>query len=317
MNRTIFNKIRPKRFDEFVGLNKEKIFLKSSILDGNLSNSYIFYGPKGSGKTTLSMMFAKAINCESFSTKQRICDECLQNDDIDIIFKDAASNRGINEITNILSACKYPPIKHKYKILVLDEAHMLTNDASNKMLEIVERPPMYLLFIFVTTRPDKIISTIRSRSQAIRFFYHDDEIKSVLTNYCSAQRIVLTDSEREYLLFHANRDIRQMLLILEKMLLYKERRVDANVYLNYETIVNFNYLVQNRSFQQWYKFFSANRIVFIEFMKRFVSWLIVNNHDAIAQPIMQHILFAQVNTIYFNDKIYVYYCLKKILKNII
>jgi len=147
----------------------------NEIESGNISHAYLFAGHRGTGKTTLARLFAKAINCQNRKGAEPCnkCPSCLeinQGRAIDLIEIDAASNRGIDEIRSIREGIRFAPTFLKYKVLILDEAHQLSKDAANALLKILEEPPSYAVFILATTEAHKMIPTIASRCQ--RFDFH-------------------------------------------------------------------------------------------------------------------------------------------------
>jgi len=167
-------KYRPATFDDLIGQEAVSQTL-SLALDGNrLSHAYLFSGLRGSGKTSTARIFAKALLCEQGETS-RPCGECSHckmasdNSHMDIIEMDAASNRGIDDIKDLIEHTKYKPSSARYKIFIIDEVHMLTNQAFNALLKTLEEPPDFVKFILATTDPLKLPATILSRTQHFRF----------------------------------------------------------------------------------------------------------------------------------------------------
>jgi len=167
-------KYRPATFDDLIGQEAVSQTL-SLALDGNrLSHAYLFSGLRGSGKTSTARIFAKALLCEQGSTSHPCgtCTHCTmaaQNSHMDIIEMDAASNRGIDDIKDLIEHTKYKPSSARYKIFIIDEVHMLTNQAFNALLKTLEEPPDFVKFILATTDPLKLPATILSRTQHFRF----------------------------------------------------------------------------------------------------------------------------------------------------
>jgi len=173
---------RPQTFDEVVSQEFVTTTLKNAIKNRKIAHSYLFSGPRGVGKTTIARIFAKAINCKN-SKNGEPCNKCSDCDEItrgvhpDVFELDAASNRGIDDVRSIQDAAKYFPIKASYKFFIVDEVHMLTIQAFNALLKILEEPPSYLIFILATTNPEKIPPTISSRCQ--RFALHRLKIAEI------------------------------------------------------------------------------------------------------------------------------------------
>ncbi len=169
-------KYRSQTFDEVVGQDPIAQTLKNAIKTSRVAHAYLFTGTRGIGKTTMARILAKSLNCLSTDTPTTEpcckCDACIAinlGDDIDVIEIDGASNRGIDSIRELIQNAIYRPARSRFKIYIIDEVHMLTTDAFNAMLKILEEPPSHVKFIFATTEPNKVLATIQSRCQRFDF----------------------------------------------------------------------------------------------------------------------------------------------------
>jgi DNA polymerase-3 subunit gamma/tau len=167
-------KYRPKNFDEVVGQEHVVSALKNAILKNRLHHAYLFSGPRGVGKTSLARIFAKSLNCIQGPTinpcqKCTSCTEINKGTSLDVIEIDGASNRGIDEIRTLRESVKLIPAYSRYKIYIIDEVHMLTQEAFNALLKTLEEPPQHVKFIFATTHLQKVLPTILSRCQKFQF----------------------------------------------------------------------------------------------------------------------------------------------------
>lgn len=174
MSLALARKYRPSTFDDLIGQETVSQTLSLALDGDRLSHAYLFSGLRGSGKTSTARIFAKALLCEKGATSHPcgVCGHCeMANDNahMDIIEMDAASNRGIDDIKDLIEHSKYKPSSGRYKIFIIDEVHMLTNQAFNALLKTLEEPPSFVKFILATTDPLKLPATILSRTQHFRF----------------------------------------------------------------------------------------------------------------------------------------------------
>lgn len=197
-------KFRPQKFSDVVSQEFVTKTLINAIRSKKIAHSYLFSGPRGVGKTTIARIFAKAINCRN-SKEGEPCNECENCKEItkgvhpDVFELDAASNRGIDDVRSIQDAAKYFPIKADYKFYIVDEVHMLTIQAFNALLKILEEPPDYLIFILATTNPERIPPTIVSRCQ--RFGLHRLKISEIMEQleYVAKEQNIKIDKESLFL----------------------------------------------------------------------------------------------------------------------
>lgn len=176
-----YRKYRPQFFFQVLDQEQIKRTLQNALSLKRISHAYLFAGPHGTGKTTAARLLAKGINCLKFEkgescNKCENCQEIIQGKAIDLIEIDGASNRGINEIKNLKENIKTVPFKLKFKVFIIDEVHMLTSEAFNALLKILEEPPLHVIFIFATTSAWKIPLTIISRCQRFDFKKIDSDL---------------------------------------------------------------------------------------------------------------------------------------------
>jgi DNA polymerase III subunit gamma/tau len=180
----LYRKYRPKNFDQVAGQPQVVKILKNALKLNRIAHAYLFSGPRGTGKTSVARILARAINCEKSDPCNScdICNEFLSGQTLDLVEIDAASNRGIDEIRAIRDASILLPVRAKRKVYIIDEVHMLTKEAFNALLKTLEEPPEHVVFILATTEPEKVPETISSRTQHFRFRRLPDEIvaKSIL-----------------------------------------------------------------------------------------------------------------------------------------
>jgi len=170
----LYRKYRPKNFEDFIDQENVKKILVNSIKNNKISHAYLFAGPRGIGKTSMAKIFAKAVNCLDFEKNGDVCDECencieCNENSIDIIEIDAASNNGVDQIRDLKNKISIVPNNLKYKVYIIDEVHMLTNSAFNALLKTLEEPPAYIIFILATTEFYEVPETIVSRCQCFNF----------------------------------------------------------------------------------------------------------------------------------------------------
>ena len=165
---------RPQRFEEMVGQELVVRTLRNALTSGNLGHAYLFSGLRGVGKTTAARLLAKAVNCERGPTAEP-CGECVpcreiaEGSSLDVVELDGASNRGIDDVRELRELLRYRPTRDRYRVIIVDEVHMLTREAFNALLKSLEEPPPHILFVFATTERHKVPATILSRCQQLEF----------------------------------------------------------------------------------------------------------------------------------------------------
>ncbi|CUT05341.1 DNA polymerase III subunit gamma/tau, partial [Candidatus Kryptonium thompsonii] len=216
-------KWRPSKFSEVVGQEHVTATLLNSLKLGRVAHAYIFAGPRGIGKTTVARILAKAINCLNPQDYEpcnecEMCVEISNGRSIDVLEIDGASNRGIDEVRDLRESVRYTPTKAKYKVYIIDEVHMLTKEAFNALLKTLEEPPPHILFIFATTEPHRVPSTILSRCQ--RFDFRRIEIQKIIERLkliAQQDKIQIDDDSLFTIAKKANGSLRDALSIFDQV----------------------------------------------------------------------------------------------------
>ncbi|GAA8666017.1 DNA polymerase III subunit gamma/tau [Helicobacter pylori] len=224
-------KYRPKHFSELVGQESVAKTLSLALDNQRLANAYLFSGLRGSGKTSSSRIFARALMCET-GPKAVPCDTCIQcqsalnNHHIDIIEMDGASNRGIDDVRNLIEQTRYKPSFGRYKIFIIDEVHMFTTEAFNALLKTLEEPPSHVKFLLATTDALKLPATILSRTQHFRFKkIPENSVISHLKTILEKEQVSYETSALEKLAHSGQGSLRDTITLLEQAINYCDNAI--------------------------------------------------------------------------------------------
>ena len=209
-------KYRPKNFSEVIGQETPVSILESFIKNNSIPHALIFCGGRGIGKTSMARIFAKAINSEEIDNSPQIGDDIDDGKSLDVIEIDAASNNGVDQIRDVIDISQYSSLKCKYKVFIIDEAHMLSKAAFNALLKTLEEPSDNTIFILATTEVEKIPITISSRCQLINFKnLNSSKIEDLIKKVCDLENIKIDEDSSKLLANEANGSARDSLSILE------------------------------------------------------------------------------------------------------
>ena len=220
----IARKYRPKNFKEIIGQEQVTVTLRNSIKKQKVSHAYLFSGPRGCGKTTTARVLAKAINCQKYPSpepclKCASCEAVENASSIDMIEIDAASNRGIDQIRELIENAAFAPAHARFKVYRIDEAHQITPEAFNAFLKTLEEPPPYAVFILATTAPEKLPVTILSRCQHFKFRLVDaGRIKDTLRDICASEKVRIEEFALDMIASESGGSVRDAESVLEQVI---------------------------------------------------------------------------------------------------
>ena len=230
--KALYRTYRPSTFDEVAGQEHIVKTLKNALATGKLAHAYLFAGPRGTGKTTMAKLLAKALNCDEGIGHQ--CNECknckaiIDGTHPDVLELDAASNNGVDEIRDLIDKVKYGTILGRYKVYIIDEVHMLSTGAFNALLKTLEEPPEHVIFILATTEPHKILPTILSRCQRYDFTkLSEKDIKERLKKVLENEGVTYNEQAIDIIISLADGGMRDALSILDQVLAYSGNKLDV------------------------------------------------------------------------------------------
>ena len=230
--KALYRTYRPSTFEEVAGQEHIVKTLKNALATRKLAHAYLFAGPRGTGKTTMAKLLAKALNCDEGIGCQ--CNECkncraiIDGTHPDVIELDAASNNGVDEIRELIDKVKYGTILGRYKVYIIDEVHMLSTGAFNALLKTLEEPPEHVIFILATTEPHKILPTILSRCQRYDFTkLSDEDIKNRLKDVLEKEGIAYNEEAIKVIISLADGGMRDALSILDQVLAYSGNKLET------------------------------------------------------------------------------------------
>lgn len=238
MYKALYRRYRPVVFDDVYGQETIVKTLKNSIKNNSFGHAYMFFGPRGTGKTSISKIFARSLNClepiDGNSCGK--CKNCLisyEKECVDIIEIDAASNNGVDEIRELKNKISLVPAELKYKVYIIDEVHMLSIGAFNALLKTLEEPPKHVIFILATTDPQKVPETIISRCQCFSFKrISSDSIKANLQKICLNEKIEIEDDVINEIAYSCDGGMRDALSSLDQLRSYTDEKITLEDYAN-------------------------------------------------------------------------------------
>ena len=228
-------KWRPKTFADMIGQEHITRTLQNALVSQKTAHAYLFVGPRGIGKTSVARIFAKALNCEKAPIKNPCCecDSCLSIADasnIDIIEIDGASNNSVNDVRNLRDEVLYSPVKSRYKVYIIDEVHMLSNQAWNALLKTLEEPPAHVKFLFATTEVHKILPTVLSRCQ--RFDLRripENLIVQKLSQIAQSENVRISSNAVRAIARAADGGMRDALSLMDQMIAFHLSETDEEI----------------------------------------------------------------------------------------
>ena len=231
--KALYRTYRPSTFDQVAGQQHIVKTLMNALKENKIAHAYLFCGPRGTGKTSMARLFAKSLNCEhGFGSQCNECPNCLavkEGSHPDIIEMDAASNRGIDDIRDLVSKVKYSPSLGKYKVYIIDEVHMMTTEAFNALLKTLEEPPSNVVFILATTEPYKLMPTILSRVQRYDFNkVSDSDLLGNLKMITEKEGITAEEEALKLIVSLSDGGVRDSLSMLDQAIAYSGNTLELH-----------------------------------------------------------------------------------------
>ena len=273
MHKALYRVYRPKTFGDVVGQEHIVKTLKNQIKNNNIGHAYLFSGTRGTGKTSTAKIFARAVNClnpinEEPCNECEICIDTLNDNIMDIVEIDAASNNSVDDIRELRESVKYTPSKAKYKVYIIDEVHMLSQGAFNALLKTLEEPPSYVIFILATTEPHKIPATILSRCQRFDFKrVSSKDIASRMSYICKKENIEAEEKALSLIARNSQGALRDALSILDQCISFGNEKIEYNDVIELLGTVNIDEL-----FELSLSIIDENTKKSLEILNEFIIW---------------------------------------------
>ena len=273
MHKALYRVYRPKTFGDVVGQEHIVKTLKNQIKNNNIGHAYLFSGTRGTGKTSTAKIFARAVNClnpinEEPCNECEICIDALNDNIMDIVEIDAASNNSVDDIRELRESVKYTPSKAKYKVYIIDEVHMLSQGAFNALLKTLEEPPSYVIFILATTEPHKIPATILSRCQRFDFKrVSSKDIASRMSYICKKENIEAEEKALSLIARNSQGALRDALSILDQCISFGNEKIEYNDVIELLGTVNIDEL-----FELSQSIIDENTKKSLEILNEFIIW---------------------------------------------
>lgn len=333
MSETLYRKYRPNNFDTVFGQEYIKKSIQNALDQNKLAHAYLFSGPRGVGKTTIARIIAKSVNCmkNGISSKPCLsCENCVsiaEGNNLDIIEIDAASNRGIDEIRSLKESINYQPVRCRMKVYIIDEIHMLTNEAFNALLKTLEEPPKHAIFILATTEINKLPDTIISRCICYNFKkLSENEAIDMMRNCVEKEDIKIDDDSLKLIFKKSGGSARDAFSILEQISstnfgedITEELVKKTLGMVPREYFVKFNEYLKNEQKEELIKFIDEmyeDGIQIEQFLKDFCDFLKANEKDIDYISLVITNIYSSLNIFKNEDdiRIIVYIIIYNILK---